>query len=111
MSVREFGFICGDVSIEGGGDGLVLPRSEEAYLTRSLIPGGVEAELTGRYLLRVYLKGSVVYKAKVEVAWDAQASQPEPSLGMKVADAASLSEALGKVGSNPVELRFTRITS
>jgi hypothetical protein len=106
MSVREFGFICGDVSIEGGGDGLVLPRSEEAYLTRSLIPGGVEAELTGRYLLRVYLKGSVVYKAKVEVAWDAQAS-----LGMKVDNASALSEALGKVGSNPVELRFTRITS
>ena len=106
MSVREFGFICGDVSIEGGGDGLVLPRSEESYLTRSLIPGGVEAELTGRYLLRVYLKGSVVYKAKVEVAWDAQAS-----LGMKVDNASALSEALGKVGSNPVELRFTRITS
>lgn len=106
MSVREFGFICGDVSIEGAANGLVLPRSEASYLTRSLIPGAENAELSGRYLLRVYLKGSVVYKAKVEVAWDAQAS-----LGMKVDNASALSEALGKVGSNPVELRFTRITS
>jgi len=107
-AVREFGFICGDFSV-GQENGLLLPRSEETYFARSLIPGGVEAELTGRYLLRVYHKGSVVAKAKVDVAWGPHVPQAEPLLGMKVDDAPALSEALDKACGKHVELRFTRI--
>jgi hypothetical protein len=107
--VREFGFICGDVSVGKTNNGLLLPRYEASYFGRSLIPGGEQAELTGRYLLRVYHRGSVVCKTKVEVAWGADDSQAEPFLAMKVADAATLGEALGKVGGKQVELRFTRI--
>jgi len=106
--VREFGFICGDFAV-GQENGVLVPRSEETYFARSLIPGGVEAELTGRYLLRVYHKGSVVCKAKVDVAWDAHTGQSEACLGMKVDDAAALTEALGKACGKHVELRFTRI--
>ena len=49
-AVREFGFICGDFAV-GQENGVLVPRSEETYFARSLIPGGEEAELTGRYLL------------------------------------------------------------
>jgi len=107
-AAREFGFICGDVSV-GQRNGLLLPRHEQSYFARSLIPGGEDAELSGRYLLRVYHKGSVVCKAKVEVAWGADDSEASPFLAIKVADATALTEALGKVGGKHVELRFTRI--
>ena len=107
-AVREFGFICGDFAV-GQENGVLVPRSEETYFARSLIPGGEEAELTGRYLLRVYHKGSVVCKAKVDVAWDAQTAQSNACLGMKVDDAAALTEALGKACGKHVELCFTRI--
>jgi hypothetical protein len=105
--VREFGFICGELSM-GQSNGFVFPRHEQSYFSRSLIPGAEEAELTGRYLLRVYHRGSVVWKSKVEVAWGAGES-PEPCLAMKVQDASALSEALGKAAGKEVELRFTRI--
>ena len=108
MSVREFGFICGDFSL-GQANGLLLPRHEQSYFARSLIPASEETELSGRYLLRVYHKGSVVCKAKVQVAWGADDWHAEPFLAMKVDDASALSEALGKVGGKHVELRFTRI--
>lgn len=107
-AVREFGFICGDFAV-GQENGMLVPRSEETYLARSLIPGGVEAELTGRYLLRVYHKGSVVCKAKVDVAWDAHTAQADACLGMRVEDSAAFTEALGKACGKHVELRFTRI--
>ena len=107
-AVREFGFICGDFAV-GQENGVLVPRSEETYFARSLIPGGEEAELTGRYLLRVYHKGSVVCKAKVDIAWGADDAHAEPFLAMKVDDASAISEALGKVGGKHVELRFTRI--
>jgi hypothetical protein len=107
-AVREFGFICGDLAV-GQENGLLVPRSEQTYLARSLIPGGDEAELTGRYLLRVYHKGSVVCKAKVDVAWDARTAQSDACLGMKVEDTAAFTEALGKACGKHVELRFTRI--
>ena len=109
MSVREFGLICGDLSLGQAKNGLLLPRSEQSCIPRSLIPGGAEADLTGRYLLRVYHKGSVICKAKVDVAWGADDSQAEPFLAMKSAEATALSEALVKVGGKDVELRFTRI--
>lgn len=105
--VREFGFICGELSM-GQSNGFLFPRHEQSYLGRSLLPGGEEAELTGRYLLRVYHRGSVVWKAKVDVAWGA-GEAPEPCLAMKVEDAPALSEALAKAGGKEVELRFTRI--
>jgi hypothetical protein len=108
MSVREFGFICGDFSL-GQANGLLLPRHEQSYFARSLIPCGDETELSGRYLLRVYHKGSVVCKAKVQVAWGADDWHDEPFLAIKVDDASAVSEALGKVGGKHVELRFTRI--
>ena len=104
---REFGFICGELSM-GQSNGFVFPRHEQSYLSRSLIPGAEEAELTGRYLLRVYHRGSVVWKSKVEVAWGAGEAL-EPCLAMKVQDASALAEALGKAGCKEVELRFTRI--
>jgi hypothetical protein len=50
-----------------------------------------------------------VCKAKVDVAWDAHTAQSEACLGMKVDDAAALTEALGKACGKHVELRFTRI--
>jgi hypothetical protein len=109
MSVREFGFICGDFSLRQAQNGLLLPSSERSYFPRSLIPGGEQADLTGRYLLRVYHKGSVICKAKVDVAWGADDSQAEPFLAMKSAEAAALSEAVVKVVGKDVELRFTRI--
>ena len=108
MSVREFGFICGDFSV-GQANGLLLPRCEKSYFARSLIPVGEETELSGRYLLRVYHKGSVVCKAKVQVAWGADDAHEEPFLAMKADDPPAVSEALGKVGGKHVELRFTRI--
>ena len=106
--VREFGFVCGELSM-GQSNGFLFPRHEQAYLSRSLIPGADEVELTGRYLLRIYHRGSVVWKSKVEVAWGA-GEAPEPFLAMKVEDASALSEALGKAGGKDVELRFTRIS-
>jgi hypothetical protein len=108
MSVREFGFICGDFSL-GQANGLLLPRCEQSYFARSLIPAGEETERSGRYLLRVYHKGSVVCKAKVQVAWGADDAHEEPFLAMKADDVPAVSEALGKVGGKHVELRFTRI--
>ena len=51
--------------------GILKPAGGHVYLG--------EAELTGRYLLRVYHKGSVVCKAKVDVAWDAQSAQSKES--------------------------------
>ena len=107
-AVREFGFICDDLTV-GQENGVLVPRSEDTYFARSLIPGGEEAELTGRYLLRIYHKGSVVCKAKVDVAWDAQSAQSGACLGMKVEDTAALTEALGKACGKHVELRFTKI--
>lgn len=107
MSVREFGFICGDFSLGQAKNGLLLPKSEQSCFPRSLIPE--DADLTGRYLLRIYHKGSVICKAKVDVAWGADDSQAEPFLAMKSAEAPALSEALVKVGGKDVELRFTRI--
>jgi hypothetical protein len=108
MSVREFGFICGDFSLVRA-NGLLLPGYEQTYFVKSLIPAGEETELSGRYLLRVYHKGSVVCKAKVVVAWGADDSHAEPFLAMKVQDVPAVCEALGKVGGKHVELRFTRI--
>jgi len=92
-AVREFGFICGDLAV-GQENGLLVPRSEQTYLARSL---------------RVYHKGSVVCKAKVDVAWDAHTAQSDACLGMKVEDTAAFTEALGKACGKHVELRFTRI--
>ena len=110
MPVREFGFICGsDLSVRMA-NGLVLPCTQEGYFPKSLIPGCSDEEIPGRYLLRVYHKGSVICKTKVEVAWGADDSQPEPFLAMKVADASALSESLTKAGGKPVELRFTKIS-
>jgi hypothetical protein len=108
MSVREFGFICGDFSLVRA-NGLLLPGYEQTYFAKSLIPGGEQTELSGRYLLRVYHKGSVVCKAKVYVAWGADDAHAEPFLAMKVQDVPAVCEALGKVGGKHVELRFTRI--
>jgi hypothetical protein len=108
MSVREFGFICGDFSL-GQANGLLLPGYEQTYFAMSLIPGGEETEISGRYLLRVYHKGSVVCKAKVVVAWGADDAHAEPFLAIKVQDVPAVCEALGKVGGKHVELRFTRI--
>jgi len=108
MSVREFGFICGDFSLVQA-NGLLLPGYEQSYFAKSLIPGGDETEISGRYLLRVYHKGSVVCKAKVDVAWDAHTAQSDACLGMKVEDTAAFTEALGKACGKHVELRFTKI--
>ena len=108
MSVREFGFICGDFSLVQA-NGLLLPGYEQTYFAKSLIPGGDETEISGRYLLRVYHKGSVVCKAKVDVAWGADDAHAEPFLAMRVQDVPAVCEALGKVGGKRVELRFTRI--
>jgi hypothetical protein len=109
MPVREFGFICGDFSVGMSSNGFLLPGSDESYFGRSLVPGGSDANLTGRYLLRVYHCGSVVCKAKVEVAWGKPQSHAEQCLAIKAKDASALSEALGKFGGKQVELRFTPI--
>ena len=71
----------------GQANGLLLPGYEQTYFAKSLIPGSDETELTGRYLLRVYHKGSVVCKAKVDVAWGADDAHAEPFLAMKAQDA------------------------
>src|SRR4051812_3763293 len=107
-AVREFGFICGDFAV-GQENGVLLPRSEETYLARSLIPGGVEAELTGRYRRRGTHKGGVVCKAKGDAAGAGHTGQADERLGMKVEDTAAFTEALGKACGKHVELRFTRI--
>ena len=109
MAAREFGFICHGFSV-GESEGRVLPGAEGSYLPRSLMPGVDPAEISGRYLMRIYCKGSVVCNAKVEVEWEAHAKQAEPVLGVKVEDAAKLNEALGKALGKDVEIRFIPIS-
>jgi hypothetical protein len=108
MPVREFGLICGDFSV-GVSNEFLLPKSEEVYIGRSVIPAGDPDEVAGRFLMRVYNDGHMVCNAKVEVTWSAHKSQAEPFLAIKVDDASALGESLGKFGGKQVELRFTRI--
>lgn len=108
MPVREFGLICGDFSV-GVANQLLLPKSEEMYIGRSVIPSGDADEVSGRFLMRVYNDGHMVCNAKVEVTWGADQSQAEPFLAIKVDDALALGEKLGKLGGKLVELRFSRI--
>jgi hypothetical protein len=102
MPGREFGFICRDFSVGQSADGFVLPGSDGDYLGRSLVGDADPAELSGRYLLRVYC---------VDVGWGTHSSQAEPVLAIKADDPAKLTEALRKVCGKDVELRFTRITA
>jgi hypothetical protein len=111
MAVREFGLICGDFSV-GVSNQFLLPKSEELYIRRSVIPvipSGDPNEVAGRFLMRVYNDGHMVCNAKVEVSWGAHQSQAEPFLAIKVDDASALGESLGRFGGKQVELRFTRI--
>jgi hypothetical protein len=108
MPVREFGLICGHFSV-GVANQFLLPKSEEGYIARSVIPANDPGEVSGRFLMRVYNDGHMVCNAKVEVTWGADQSQAEPFLAIKVDDASALSEKLGKLGGKQVELRFTRI--
>jgi hypothetical protein len=108
MPAREFGLICGDFSV-GVRDEFLLPRSEQFYIGRSVLPSSDPAEVAGRFLMRVYNDGHMVCNAKVEVTWDADQSQAEPFLAIKVDDAPALGEKLGKFGGKQVELRFTRL--
>jgi hypothetical protein len=107
-TVREFGLICGDFSV-GVSNQFLLPRSEDLYIGKSVIPAGDPADVAGRFLMRVYNDGHMVCNAKVEVTWGAHQSQSEPFLAIKVEDASALCEKLGKFGGKQVELRFTRI--
>ena len=111
MPGREFGFICRDFSVGESANGFVLPGSEGTCLGRSLVAAADPAEVSGRYLLRVYCAGHVVCNGKVEVRWDAHASQAEPVLAVKPEEAAKVTEALRKVCGKDVELRFTRLAS
>src|SRR5207247_1051956 len=97
MPGREFGFICGNFSVEVSANGFVLPGAEGSRLGRSLVAAADPAEVSGRYLLRVYWSGHMVCNAKVEVGWVTHAAQAEPVLAIKADDAAKLTEALGKV--------------
>jgi hypothetical protein len=109
MPVREFGLICGDFSVGVASNQFLLPKSEELYISRSVIPAGDPDEVAGRFLFRVYHDGHLICNAKVEVTWGADQSQAEPFLAIKVDDASALGEKLGKLGGQQVELRFTRI--
>jgi hypothetical protein len=109
MAVREFGLICGDFSV-GVANQFLLPKSEELYIVRSVLPARDPDDVAGRFLFRVYHDGHLICNAKVEVTWGAHQSQAEPFLAIKVDDDASaLGEKLGKLGGKQVELRFTRI--
>jgi hypothetical protein len=108
MNVREFGLICGDFSV-GVANQCLLPKSEELYIKRSVIPSSDPDVVLGRFLFRVYHDGHLVCNAKVEVTWGADQSQAEPFLAIKVDDAEALVEKLVKVGGKEVELRFTRL--
>ena len=108
MTVNEFGLICGDFSI-GVSNQFLLPRSEQDYIAKSVLPAAEPVDVSGRFLMRVYNEGHMVCNAKVEVTWDAHQSHAEPFLAIKVDDASALSEKLGKFGGKQVELRFTRI--
>jgi hypothetical protein len=107
-AVREFGLICGDFSV-GVANQCLLPKSEDVYISRSVIPSSDPDAVAGRFLLRVYHDGHLICNAKVEVTWGADNSVSEPFLAIKVDDASSIVEKLGKVDGKPVELRFTRI--
>jgi hypothetical protein len=108
MAVREFGLICGDFSV-GVANQFLLPKSEELYIVRSVLPAGDPDDVAGRFLFRVYHDGHLICNAKVEVTWDANQSQSEPFLAIKVDDAPALGEKLGRLGGKQVELRFTRL--
>jgi hypothetical protein len=108
MAVREFGLICGDFSV-GVAYQCLLPKSEELYISRSVIPSSDPDAVAGRFLFRCYHDGHLICNAKVEVTWGADQSHAEPFLAIKVDDASALVEKLVKVGGKQVELRFTRI--
>jgi hypothetical protein len=109
MAAREFGFILYSFSVGYSADGLVLPGSEDNRIARSLLPGDDPGGVSGRYLLRVHCKGSMVCTNKVEVLWNSQPSQPDPVLAFKPEDIKKVTEALNKVSGKDVELRFTPI--
>ena len=109
MPAREFGFICRHFSVEVSANGFVLPGAEGAYLGSSLVPVAELAEVSGRYLLRLYCRGSMVCNGKVELAWGPQAAQSEPVLAIKPEDAQKVTEAMRKVSGQDVELRLTPI--
>jgi hypothetical protein len=108
MAAREFGLICGDFSV-GVANQFLLPKSEEVYISRSVMPAGDPDEVSGRFLMRVYNDGHMVCNAKVEVTWGGHQSQAEPFLAIKVDDPSALGEKLGKLGGKLVELRFSRM--
>ena len=111
MPAREFGFICREFSVGQSANGFVLPGSDGKYLGRSLVAAADPAEVSGRYLLRVYCAGRMVCSGKVEVGWGTHASEAQPVLAIKADDAVKLAEALGKVSGKDVELRFTRLST
>jgi hypothetical protein len=111
MATREFGFICPHFSVDVASNGTVHPGTEGACLGQSLLAGAASADITGRFLLRVYWSGHMVCNGKVEVGWDKHPSQPEPVLAIKPNKAAKLAEAMRKVSGQDVELRLTPIPS
>jgi hypothetical protein len=108
MAVREFGLICGGFSV-GVANQFLLPKSEQVYIGRSVVPSSDPDALVGRFLFRVYHEGHLICNAKVEVTWGADKSQAEPFLAIKVEDASALINKLAKVDGKHVELRFTRL--
>jgi hypothetical protein len=111
MAAREFGFICGDFTVAMSNDGYVMPGSDNLYFAKSLVEGAQAGEVSGRYLLRVYHRGSVVCRAKVEVGWGGHRTQGEALLGLKSDAAPALLAELRKFSGKEVELQFTPIRS
>jgi hypothetical protein len=108
MAVREFGLICGGFSV-GMANEFLLPKSDQVYIGRSVIPSSDPNAVLGRFLFRVYHEGHLICNAKVELTWGADKSQAEPFLAIKVEQGSALMDKLAKVDGKDVELRFTRI--
>lgn len=104
MPKTQFGFTCGEFSVVLSGNDIILPGSKNAPLRKSLLPAVSMNDAAGPYTLRATCDGAIICDLPVNVVWVGHKTQPEPFLGLKVADAEEVRQSLNAYIGKRVEL-------